>query len=308
LHYVGFFFGDVLSAWLLVKPLDDVEKQRVDRAAERLVEIYTNPLYKNALGDSLTDPMFAIYRDQQAMVRFARRGGLVPLFNDWADSIAKDTACHSAIADLLPEAWENQTEASLFGIMRALRYKVAVESDETVVSPVFARVLHEIFSRYKLSPFEKASQIHDENDTILFNFLYKRLSRKPSAFRTLEGMQGLLQKYTHIPKIVRSRYVWLTLPLSGKWNALEDARYGCCRPECPEKKALLNLKQRRKRGVRNPEVEDRLTTWGEQSKFCKRCWTVTYCSVECQRAHWERHRPDCKEKDPQEKNEMIVQF
>ena len=36
----------------------------------------------------------------------------------------------------------------------------------------------------------------------------------------------------------------------------------------------------------------------DATKICSRCVTARYCSSECQRAHWNRHKPDCKKKSP----------
>jgi len=290
--------------------LDDEEKERVDRAAQRLVEFSTKRLYRRAFGDNLTDPMLAIYRDQKAMLQVARRGGLASLFADWLDSVAKDGACQSAIEKLPSEAWESQTEESVLGVLAALKGKVFIEGDDIVTTPIFAAALYEIFLRYGKRPFEKISQIHDEYDTIFFLFMYKHLARKGSAYRSLEGMQRLLSKYTCIPEIIRRRYLWASFPLATKWYVLKNNSqgFGCANPVCPEEAELKELGKRRRRGVRNTEVEERLEKWGSASKVCKRCWTVSYCSAECHRACWDNHKAHCEEKDSKEKSEMVVEI
>ena len=40
---------------------------------------------------------------------------------------------------------------------------------------------------------------------------------------------------------------------------------------------------------------------GTGLKTCRRCKSMRYCSVDCQRAHWRVHKPDCKEPAPKAK-------
>ena len=37
---------------------------------------------------------------------------------------------------------------------------------------------------------------------------------------------------------------------------------------------------------------------GQGLKACARCKRVRYCGVECQRAHWPQHKPDCSKPTP----------
>jgi len=171
-----------------------------------------------------------------------------------------------------------------------------------------AKVLHNLYSRYRLKPFEHMSTSHDAYPTIFLHFVYKKLSRKPSAYRTVEAMEDLLKKYASIPPIIRCRYTWSGLfTVAERWRQLgEDNPVGCANGACPERMALSELKSQRQPGVRDSAAEERLLKWGGASKFCKRCWEVTYCSVECQKARWPNHKDSCTERSAKEKNEMII--
>lgn len=125
--------------------------------------------------------------------------------------------------------------------------------------------MHEIYSRYGLKPFERASTVRDE--TILFYFLHRRISRKPSAYKSPEAMLTLLQKFANVPRATRNRHSWILLSIAGRWECL-DAQFGCENPTCPEKAELLKLREKRQRGVRDPIIEERLYKWGGASKAC----------------------------------------
>lgn len=201
--------------------------------------------------------------------------------------MAASGPCQKAIEGLPSKAWARQTEESLSGILTGLINKIQVESEEIIVrlkhlssaysayesqsTPLFARIMYEIYSRYGVSPFERASNMSDT--IILYYFLYRRLSRKPSAYRTEEAMLGLLKKYANVPETTRRRHGWMILTIYGRWECLD--LYGCGNPDCPEKEELLRLGEKRKRGVRDPVVEDRLFQWGGASKACTRSVPVS---------------------------------
>ncbi|KAK7000594.1 MYND-type domain-containing protein [Favolaschia claudopus] len=90
------------------------------------------------------------------------------------------------------------------------------------------------------------------------------------------------------------RYHWFNMTISARWDCLEF--YGCCAEGCPEKDALEGLREVRVRGVREKEVEARLDAWGGKVKACAACGETAYCSAGCQRADWEKHKPECLKK------------
>ncbi|OBZ75782.1 hypothetical protein A0H81_04992 [Grifola frondosa] len=171
-------------------------------------------MWRTALGDSLTDAMRPIYWNQDVMVHFAHAGGLPALFGDWAQSVAKDGACKKAIETLPSRAWECQTETSLQGVLSALISKVEVDGDDVAATPVYARILHEMYSRYGLGPFEKGSTL--SSDTILIYFLYRRISCKPGTYTTPGAFLTLLKKYKNVPRATRRRHGWMILSISGR--------------------------------------------------------------------------------------------
>ena len=308
-YQMVFFVGDLLVAWLLLSPVDAQEEKRAQRAMERLVEYSSAPEYRKAqaLGDSLTDAMRPLYTTKPVLVRFAQAGGLPALFDDWvgprdggkrgsahcpqASATAKSGYINSAVESLPKEAWENQTPESLLGAMQGLVNKLEVDGEDVVVrltfpvarhlanhplsqkTKLFAHIIYQIYSRYGLAPFERASTISDR--CILYYFLHRRISRKPASYSSYDAIRGLLKKYTHVPGTTRQRCGWMVLPISGRWDCL--TLYGCGFENCPEKRELLELKERRKRGVRDPAVEERLYKWGGESKACTKCVCVLLC-------------------------------
>lgn len=209
------------------------------------------------------------------------------------------------VVETLPsKAWEHQTETSLQGVFAALIHKLEVDGEGITATPLFARIMHEIYSRYGLAPFERASTL--SSHTIVFFFLHRRISRKPNAYGTPAAMLSLLKKFKHVPQTTRSRHGWMLLSISGRWDCL--ALYGCKYRGCPELQELMRLKAGRVRGVRDPIVEDRLFQWGGASKACTSCRHVSYCSSACQKADWKSHKPTCKEYASKDQSKVEVEI
>jgi hypothetical protein len=57
-------------------------------AVNRLVKWTTNVLWRDVLGDPMTDAMRLIYWDKRALVEYAHAGGLAALFGDWVYQIS----------------------------------------------------------------------------------------------------------------------------------------------------------------------------------------------------------------------------
>ncbi|KAH7905244.1 hypothetical protein BJ138DRAFT_1017982 [Hygrophoropsis aurantiaca] len=296
-----FFIGDLLAAFILNPVLDAKDKERAERAMARLVAISTIPVYRSAFGDPLTDAMRPIYWTPKALVRFAHAGGLPALMGDWAESTCKDGICKTAVETLPAKAWNHQTSESLLGVMRELINKVERDGSDITTTPVFANIMHQIYSRYGLDPFERASRLSDSE--IIFYFLHRRLSKKPHKFQNAADWISLLAKYNHVPQATRQRHGWMLKTISGRWDCLD--LYGCEYSGCPEKSELFQLKERRVRGRRDPAVEDRLFQWGGASKACSRCRHVSYCSVACQKADWKQHQKQCQGEAAKNNNEEI---
>lgn len=108
---------------------------------------------------------------------------------------------------------------------------------------------------------------------------------------TKADWQSLLKAAENIPGSVKTRYEWIAYGVADKWECID--LFGCCYNQCPEKKALFQLRDQRVRGVRDAEVEERLDRWGSKVKACAACQEVSYCSADCQKAHWKEHKPEC---------------
>ncbi|KAF8558575.1 hypothetical protein OG21DRAFT_1455112 [Imleria badia] len=302
-YQLSFFLGDVLVAFLLNPVIDDKDKERQEKALKRLVMMSTTPMYRLALGDALTDAMRPVYWTPKLLVRLSHAGGLPALVGDWAESTCKDGLCKTAMEKLPVKAWAHQTPESLLGIMRGLIHKLEVDGNEFAETPIFADIMHQIYSRYSIEPFERASHLSDRE--IIFYFLHRRLSKKPEKFQSAAEWLPLLKKYRNVPNATRRRHGWMILTISGRWDLLSTWYYGCRYTGCPETSALLKLKASRVRGQRDPVVEDRLFQWGGASKACARCKAVSYCGTSCQKADWKRHKSECEKEAAKNKNEEI---
>ncbi|KZP23150.1 hypothetical protein FIBSPDRAFT_737762 [Athelia psychrophila] len=295
---MAFLYGDLLVAFIMHP---DLGARAPDRAMQKLVEISTSAFWRFALGDPLTDAMRPVYWTPKLLLKFAHAGGLPALIGDWAESTAKDGLCQQTVDAMPNTVWDHQTEESLLGVMRELIKKSQQDGEDFVTTPVFANMMHQIYSRYGLAPYERASTL--SSDQIIFYYIYKRLSKHPEKITSAKAWMRFLEKYRKVPRATERRHAWSILTLSGRWDCLEF--YGCAYEGCPERAALEEMSAQRVRGERSPEIEDRLWKFGAASKACVQCKHVSYCGKECQIAHWPSHKATCKKEAAKGKNEEI---
>ncbi|KAK7685948.1 hypothetical protein QCA50_010758 [Cerrena zonata] len=293
-HLMGWFYGDLHTALILNEPDgNEKEKKWARKAMKRLVFWSTNHVMRDVVGDSLTDAMKPIYWYKEPLIRFCQAGGMAALIGDWVNSSCQ-VLCEETLKDLPDECWENQTKKSLAAITKELQYKVAHESSEIVVTPIFVNAMYNMYRHYGISPFSSAGRQEGRDDPVLFYYLQHRIKKEGLGMNTKSDWRKLLQNYVDIPKSAERRYHWENCTISIKWDCLEF--YGCNNPACPEKKALMDLRKRRVRGVRVKEVEDRLDKWGSRCPACSACGETAYCSPTCQKEHWPTHKPICVKK------------
>lgn len=127
-------------------------------------------------------------------------------------------------------------------------------------------IIYELYTRYGLQPFRRASKLSDTE--IFFYFLHRHMARKPKAFKSRDAIQALLKEYTSVPPATRTRARRGILSVADRWVGLDFPYHGCRFIGCPEKKEPAELRAKRKRGVRDPVVEERLYKWGGESKAC----------------------------------------
>ncbi|EPQ55151.1 hypothetical protein GLOTRDRAFT_111140 [Gloeophyllum trabeum ATCC 11539] len=113
----------------------------------------------------------------------------------------------------------------------------------------------------------------------------------------------LLEKYKNVPRATRQRHSWSVMSLPARWECID--LFGCEYKNCPEKAALLEIQQARKKGTRDPVLEDRLFRWGAEARICSSCKYVSYCGRDCQTADWQNHKAKCKEETAKGKDEEI---
>ncbi|KAK7033720.1 MYND-type domain-containing protein [Favolaschia claudopus] len=286
-HAMGWFFADTAVAFLL----NENSSQNADakrwarKAMTRLVDWSTSPTMRAALADPLSDSLRPIYWSQPLLVRFSHAGGLAALYGDWTNSTCKEI-CTEALTSLPDSAWYNQTPVSLLSITRELQNKLN-GSIQVATTPIFVDAFSNMFRRYGLAPFQKAAKHETHYTPVIFYYVAHRIKQDGLQMRTKKDWRQLLQDYINLPSSVQRRYKWGNSTIARRWELLE--LYGCCADDCPEEKALIELREKRVRGVRDADVEARLDAWGAKPKACSACARTAYCSSACQRAHWPKH-------------------
>lgn len=219
--------------------------------------------------------------------------------------------CEDALAKLPVAVWENQTKASLFAITLQLENRISREACDAAVwrsywkvsftadlllkaEPIFVDACYNIYKRYGLNPFSIAAKRETWRTSIIFYFIAHRIKKEQLKMETREDWRNLLDEFVNLPESLRRRYSWANYTISGKWDCLKY--YGCSYEECPEKQALFKLRDERVKGVRDPDVEERLNRWGAKARACGGCLATSYCSTECQKAHWPTHKAKCRKR------------
>ncbi|KAJ7826782.1 hypothetical protein B0H14DRAFT_3467446 [Mycena olivaceomarginata] len=294
-HVLAWFFGDISVAFIMNENTgsDADEKRWAGKALTRLVHWSTSATLRTTLGDSLTDAMRPIYWSKPLLIKFSQAGGLGALFGDWANSTCRDM-CEEVLENLPDAVWENQTPASLLAVTRELQTKLHQETFDLASTPIFVNAFFNIYRLYGLAPFHKAARREKYDTPVVFYYVAHCIKRDTLQMRTRKDWARLLGEYVAMPRSTEQRYRWANYTISGRWDCLEF--HGCCASECPERRALEALREKRVRGVRDPSVEARLDAWGAKPKACAACGDTSYCSAACQREHWPTHKPDCLKK------------
>ncbi|KAH7883090.1 hypothetical protein F5I97DRAFT_1930674 [Phlebopus sp. FC_14] len=139
-YQVAFFLGDILISFLLNPVNDAKDKLRDQKVMARFVMMST------------------FIGSRKCSFDFCMRG-MPALIGDRAESTCKDGVCKSAVEKLPGKAWAHQTPESLSKIMRRLLCKIKMDGDEFTTTPIFANIMHQIYSRYGLDPLERASRL-----------------------------------------------------------------------------------------------------------------------------------------------------
>ncbi|TFK50998.1 hypothetical protein OE88DRAFT_1630807 [Heliocybe sulcata] len=305
-YQMMFFIADVCVTLVTIPVKDKKDKVRAEKAMRRLIEWSTVKMYRDAFGDALTDAMSPLYKRNKYLVKFCQAGGIGALIGDWVESTFADSLCADALEGLPNEAWNRQTPQSLDVVTRELSAKIEREGSDITQTRLWANMMHQIYSRYGLAPFERAASRISKNHIIFFYFIHRRASKRQQKLVSVDDWVKLLRKYVNVPDATRRRHNWTILSTPDRWECLDGLGYGCSFENCPEKTELVKISQKRVRGQRDPEAEDRLFKFGALSKaWWGRCKHVTYCGKECQAADWPKHKRICASECAKNKTEDI---
>ncbi|KZT18304.1 hypothetical protein NEOLEDRAFT_1080591 [Neolentinus lepideus HHB14362 ss-1] len=304
-YQIMFFIADICVALATGPTRDRKDKVRAEKAMRRLVEWSTVKMYRDAFGDALTDAMTPIYRTNAYLVKFCQAGGIGALIGDWVESTFANTLCAQALEGLPNVAWNRQTPESLDVVTRELTAKIEREGDDITQTRIWANMMHQIYSRYGLKPFERVASKPSKHGVIFFYFIHRRASKRQQKLISVDDWAKLLEKYVNVPDATRRRHAWTIMTVPDRWESLDSSDYGCSFGSCPERAELLEIQQARVRGQRDAVAEDRLFGFGALSKACHRCKHVSYCGKECQAADWPNHRHTCKVEAAKNKTEEI---
>lgn len=147
------------------------------------------------------------------------------------------------------------------------------------IEPIFVNACYNIYKGYGLNPFSSAAKRETYNTSIVFYFITHQIKKDQLKMETKQDWRKLLDEFVNLPRGLERRYSWMNLTISGKWDCIRF--YGCAYKSCTEKQELFKLRDKRVRGVRDPDVEERLNRWGAKAKACAGCLESSYCSTEC---------------------------
>ncbi|KZT37806.1 hypothetical protein SISSUDRAFT_1048022 [Sistotremastrum suecicum HHB10207 ss-3] len=283
------FYGDMMVAFLMEKEATEDQKRREKKSLQRLVFWSSNKQMRRIYGDCLTDSMRPIYWEPRLLVKFCQAGGLAALLGDCGMSTCKAIA-EDAVLSLPDAAWEKQTKRSLFDATQSL-LDITEWRESRKPLDVFTMSCYNIYKRYGISPFERASKNENWDEPVIFHYISHQLKKEGLPPKTQAEWRGLLRDFENLPDSLERRYRWSNLNISGQWSCIEF--YGCDNKACPEKAELMRLRKRRVKGVRDAETEARLYDWGKKLKSCSSCHTKTYCTPDCQKAAWPSHKAEC---------------
>lgn len=149
-----------------------------------------------------------------------------------------------------------------------------------------------MYKQNGLLAFQLAAKDENWRTPVMFYFIYHRIKKDKLQPQSRQDWKRLLDEYVNLPNSIERRYTWSNLTVSGKWDCIDF--YGCDYKACAEKQALLRVREKRVKGVRDAEAEERLHRWGANAKSCSSCRGTAYCSVQCQKLHWSSHKEECR--------------
>jgi len=202
--------------------------------------------------------------------------------------------CEETLKKLPVSVWENQTKSSLRAVTNKLEERISRESSQVTIEPIFVDACYNVYKRYGLNAFSSAAKRETYDSSIVFYFITHQIKKEQRKMETKQDWRKLFDEFINLPHGLERRYSWMNLTISNKWDCIEF--YGCAYKPCGEKQELFKLRGKRVKGVRDADVEERINRWGAKAKACAGCLETSYCSTECQKAHWPVHKAVCRKR------------
>ncbi|KZT32452.1 hypothetical protein SISSUDRAFT_1055503 [Sistotremastrum suecicum HHB10207 ss-3] len=293
------FYVDIMVALLLNRscksPLEtDIldHTQRRSKAMQKLVHWSTDKELRRAFAAGLSDAMRPIYWDIELLVEFCQAGGLAALIADSTNFSACCVVARDAFLALPDDAWDDQTEESLSSVTGVLA-DIRSWPDSSKDFEILCKASYNIYQRYGLEPFKTRVSKQTESDPPLFHYLVRRLERDlREDLITEDDWNSIIRELTTIPRKAEKRMRWTRLSSADRWRCMED--YVCDNPDCEQTIELSRLRRLWATGSGKPDFDEKLDKWVRGIKICQACRKTTYCSQECQKAEWPRHKRPCR--------------
>ena len=177
-----------------------------------------------------------------------------------------------------------------------------------------ARILLCILQKEGYMVFERASEY--SLVSTVFAYIAKHVTYLPLKYQDYDGILSLLKSSLSLPKAVNRRYAAnLIRPEEAIETDLPAFQYiGCMNDAdvCPSRRRYTEIQQLLVNSLPVTVDDIRfLVKFGQMIKFCSRCVhknlrllllstvpsrckSVAYCSRECQKDDWIKHRVDCR--------------
>ncbi|KZS89662.1 hypothetical protein SISNIDRAFT_458613 [Sistotremastrum niveocremeum HHB9708] len=282
-----YFYADVMIGFLMTAGTTEDQRRRERKSLQKLVHWTTNNNMRAVFGDTLTDSLRSVYRDESLLIKFCRAGGIGGLMFD-----CTMTACSSmaqkAVRSLPEAAWEAHTSTALLNTTRSM---AEIKKVQNSWKPLDLMILgcHNIYKNYGITPFIEASETMGWEEAMFYSYLAHQFQQRGLPRQSEDEIRALYEEFDDSPLDIKARCRWAALNRAGRWDFLE--LYGCDNEECCERADYLRL--RTIKAFRDEKTETRLYEWGQGMISCEACHAANYCSSKCREIALSSHAGAC---------------